>query len=285
MEVISEHAAFGGTQGFYRHVSGTIGLPMRFSVFVPPQAQSGPVPVLFYLAGLTCTEETFPMKAAAQAHAAQHGLMLVAPDTSPRDSGEAGADAAWDFGYGAGFYLDATEAPWSAHWKMESYITGELLGLVLSSFPARPDRVGIFGHSMGGHGALTLALRHPGKYASVSAFAPIAAPSQCPWGEKAFGGYLGSGRDAWGEHDATGPGRQVSRRAAAPRETGGRLPGDGPAAHAASPARLRPRLLLRRDLHGRPHRAPRAHALRLMHGHDGQAALSDRLRRRGTMPV
>ncbi|MDB5820461.1 MAG: S-formylglutathione hydrolase [Rhizobacter sp.] len=203
MEVISEHASFGGTQGFYRHASNTIGLPMRFSVFVPPQARNGPVPVLFYLAGLTCTEETFPTKAAAQAHAAQHGIMLVASDTSPRGSGEEGADAAWDFGYGAGFYLDATEAPWSTHWKMESYVTGELLDLVLSQFPARADRVGIFGHSMGGHGALTLALRHPGKYISVSAFAPIAAPSQCPWGEKAFAGYLGSGRDAWSEHDAT----------------------------------------------------------------------------------
>ncbi|MDR7094837.1 S-formylglutathione hydrolase [Hydrogenophaga laconesensis] len=203
VETISEHRCFGGVQGFYRHASGEIGLPMKFGVFVPPQAAHGPVPVLFYLAGLTCTEETFAIKAGAQRLAAELGLMLVSPDTSPRDTGIEGASAAWDFGHGAGFYLDATESPWSAHFRMESWITRELRELVLARFPARGDRVGLFGHSMGGHGALTLALRNPGLYQSVSAFAPIAAPTQCPWGEKAFGGYLGADRAAWASHDAT----------------------------------------------------------------------------------
>jgi S-formylglutathione hydrolase len=203
LETLSEHRCFGGVQGFYRHQSSEIGLPMKFGVFVPPQAALGPVPVLFYLAGLTCTEETFAIKAGAQRIAAELGLMLVTPDTSPRDTGVEGASAAWDFGHGAGFYLDATESPWATHFRMESWITQELRALVLSQFAARSDRVGLFGHSMGGHGALTLALRHPGLYQSVSAFAPIAAPTQCPWGEKAFTGYLGTDRAAWAEHDAT----------------------------------------------------------------------------------
>ena len=203
MELISEHACFGGTQGFYRHESQLIGLPMRFGVFVPPQARHAPVPVLFFLAGLTCTEETFAIKAGAQQFAAQHGLMLVMPDTSPRHTGIDGADAAWDFGTGAGFYLDAVQAPWSTHWRMGSYVAQELRQLVLSTFAARADRVGIFGHSMGGHGALTLALKNPGNYQSVSAFAPIAAPMQCPWGTKAFSGYLGDDTTAWARHDAT----------------------------------------------------------------------------------
>ncbi len=203
LETLSEHRCFGGVQGFYRHASAGIGLPMKFGVFVPPQAAQGPVPVLFYLAGLTCTEETFAIKAGAQRVAAELGLMLVSPDTSPRDTGIEGASAAWDFGHGAGFYLDATQAPWATHFRMESWVTKELRGLVLSQFPARDDRVGLFGHSMGGHGALTLALRHPGLYQSVSAFAPIAAPTQCPWGEKAFGGYLGDDRATWAAHDAT----------------------------------------------------------------------------------
>ena len=203
MELISEHACFGGTQGFYRHESQLIGLPMRFGVFVPPQARHAPVPVLFFLAGLTCTEETFAIKAGAQQFAAQHGLMLVMPDTSPRNTGVDAADAAWDFGTGAGFYLDAVQAPWSTHWRMGSYVAQELRQLVLSKFAARADRVGIFGHSMGGHGALTLALKNPGNYQSVSAFAPIAAPMQCPWGTKAFSGYLGDDTTAWARHDAT----------------------------------------------------------------------------------
>lgn len=201
--MLSEHACFGGVQGYYRHASKTIGLPMRFGVYRPPQAAHRPVPVVFFLAGLTCTEETFAIKAGAQRCAAEHGLMLVTPDTSPRDTGIEGADAAWDFGNGAGFYLDATQEPWRRYWKMGSYVTGELRETVLAGFPARADRVGLFGHSMGGHGALTLALKNPGLYRSVSAFAPIAAPMQCPWGVKAFTGYLGEDRAAWTQHDAT----------------------------------------------------------------------------------
>ncbi len=203
LETLSEHRCFGGVQGYYRHLSAVIGLPMKFGVFVPPQAAQGPVPVLFFLAGLTCTEETFAIKAGAQRVAAELGLMLVTPDTSPRDTGIEGASAAWDFGHGAGFYLDATQAPWAPHFRMESWITQELRECVLSKFVARADRVGVWGHSMGGHGALTLALRHPALFQSVSAFAPIAAPTQCPWGEKAFTGYLGDDRAAWAEHDAT----------------------------------------------------------------------------------
>ena len=203
LETLSEHRCFGGVQGYYRHPSAVIGLPMKFGVFVPPQAAQGPVPVLFFLAGLTCTEETFAIKAGAQRVAAELGLMLVTPDTSPRDTGIEGASAAWDFGHGAGFYLDATQAPWEKHFRMESWITQELRALVLSTFAARADRVGVFGHSMGGHGALTLALRHPELFQSVSAFAPIAAPTQCSWGEKAFTGYLGDDRAAWAAHDAT----------------------------------------------------------------------------------
>ena len=203
LKVLSEHACFGGVQGFYEHASSVIGLPMKFGVYRPPQAMHGPVPVLFWLAGLTCTEETFAIKAGAQQHAAKHGLMLVTPDTSPRHTGIAEADANWDFGHGAGFYLDAIVAPWSRHFRMETYVTQELRELVLASFAARDDRIGIFGHSMGGHGALTLALRHPELYRSVSAFAPVAAPSSCPWGIKAFGGYFGFDRKLWAEHDAT----------------------------------------------------------------------------------
>jgi S-formylglutathione hydrolase len=203
LTTLSEHACFDGVQGFYRHDSEETGTPMKFGVFVPPQAKAGPVPVLFYLAGLTCNEETFAIKAGAQRQAAEHGLMLVTPDTSPRDTGVEGADAAWDFGTAAGFYLDATEAPWRTNWRMGSYVTRELRALVLAHFPAREDRVGLFGHSMGGHGALTLALNHPGLYQSVSAFAPIAAPMQCPWGVKAFSGYLGDDKAAWAQHDAT----------------------------------------------------------------------------------
>jgi S-formylglutathione hydrolase len=205
--VISQHACFGGVQGFYQHSSSVIGLPMRFGVFVPPQAKKGPVPVLVFLAGLTCNEETFAIKAGAQRVAAELGLMLVTPDTSPRNTGIAGAEDAWDFGTGAGFYLDATQAPWAHHWRMESYITGELPALLAQHFAVRagehPVTMGLFGHSMGGHGALTLALRHPGLYRSVSAFAPIAAPMRCPWGVKAFSGYLGPERAAWAAHDAT----------------------------------------------------------------------------------
>ncbi len=176
---------------------------MRFAIYQPPRSQPGQrLPVLMYLAGLTCTEETFAIKAGAQQHAAEHGLILLMPDTSPRGTGVEGADAAWDFGAAAGFYLDATQAPWATHWRMESYLMKELLPLVLDQFGGDAARVGIFGHSMGGHGALTLALKHPGSFKSVSAFAPICAPTQCPWGHKAFTGYLGPDTQAWATHDA-----------------------------------------------------------------------------------
>lgn len=203
LEVVSEHRCFKGVQRFYRHASATIGLPMKFSVFIPETAAQGRVPVLFFLAGLTCTEETFAIKAGAQRYAAEHGLMLVAPDTSPRGAGVPGEDDDWDFGSGAGFYVDATEPAWRTHYRMESYVTDELFTLATTDLPGDAARAGIFGHSMGGHGALVLALRHPGKYRSVSAFAPIAAPTRCPWGEKALGGYLGSDRAAWAGHDAS----------------------------------------------------------------------------------
>ena len=203
LEVVSRHRCFGGTQTFYKHPSSTIGLPMGFSVFVPPQAEQGRVPVLFYLAGLTCTEETFMIKGGAQRRAAELGIMLVTPDTSPRGAGVAGEDDDWDFGTGAGFYVDATQEPWSKHYRMESYVTQELFELATTELPGDPQRAGIFGHSMGGHGALVLAQRHRDRYRSVSAFAPIAAPTRCPWGEKAFTGYLGEDRSAWAQYDAS----------------------------------------------------------------------------------
>jgi S-formylglutathione hydrolase len=203
VELISEHGCFGGVQGFYKHASAEIGLPMRFSVYQPPQAKDRKVPVLFYLAGLTCTEETFMIKAGAQRFAAEHGIMLVAPDTSPRDTGIPGEADSWDFGTGAGFYVNATQEPWSRHFRMYSYVAHELRELILNEFPAREDRIGIFGHSMGGHGALVLALRNPDIYRSVSAFAPIAAPMQCPWGRKAFSNYLGPGQESWKQYDAS----------------------------------------------------------------------------------
>jgi S-formylglutathione hydrolase len=176
---------------------------MKFSVFVPPQAAQRAVPVLYYLAGLTCTEETFMIKAGAQRMAAELGIMLVSPDTSPRKVRLPGDDANWDFGLGAGFYVDATAAPWSQHYRLYSYVTRELPVLVQSLANVRTDRQGIFGHSMGGHGALVCALRNPQQYRSVSAFAPIAAPSQCPWGQKAFGNYLGTDRASWQQYDAS----------------------------------------------------------------------------------
>ena len=202
IEKLAEHACHGGRVGFYRHPSATTNCAMRFGVFVPDGAASRR-PVLYYLAGLTCNEETFLIKAGAQRLAAELGLVLVAPDTSPRDVPLPGDRDSWDFGVAAGFYLDATMAPWSAHYRMESYVTEELPALVAANFPVDPARTGIFGHSMGGHGALTLALRHPDRYRSVSAFAPIAAPTRCPWGEKAFSQYLGADRSGWDEHDAS----------------------------------------------------------------------------------
>lgn len=216
LELVSEHRCHGGWQRYYQHQSTTIGLPMKFSVFLPEQVQAtsaksesgqpmGAIkrPVLIYLAGLTCTEDTFTTKACAQQYAAQHGLILVAPDTSPRGAGAPGEDDNWDFGTGAGFYVDATTPDFAQHYRMESYVTDELFRIVTTELPGDAERVGIFGHSMGGHGALVLALRHQDKFKSVSAFAPIAAPTQCPWGEKAFTGYLGTDRELWKEHDAS----------------------------------------------------------------------------------
>ncbi len=203
IETLSQHTCFGGKVSFHRHVSATTQCTMKFSVFTPPQAASRKVPVLFYLAGLTCTEETFMIKAGAQRLAAELGLMLVAPDTSPRGVPLPGDSDSWDFGVAAGFYLDATRAPWSTHYRMYSYITQELPTLIAAHFAADMSRQGIFGHSMGGHGALTIGLKHPQTYRSISAFAPIAAPMQCPWGEKAFTGYLGEDRSQWAQYDAT----------------------------------------------------------------------------------
>jgi S-formylglutathione hydrolase len=204
MEVLAAHGSFGGIQRFYRHDSRVIGLPMRFSVYLPPRALQGHrVPVLYYLAGLTCTEETFPAKSGAQRIAAKLNLALVAPDTSPRGANIPGEGDGWDFGVAAGWYLDATVEPWTRHWRMESYLIEELMPLVAGSLPVDAARTGVFGHSMGGHGALTLALRHPGKFRTVSAFAPVAAPTRCPWGVKAFSGYLGEDRDLWRAHDAS----------------------------------------------------------------------------------
>lgn len=204
-ETTGKHTVFGGEQHFCVHASSSCGGPMKFSVFVPPQALvSGatPRPALYYLAGLTCTEETFVIKAGAQRVAAELGLVLVTCDTSPRKARFAGDDESWDFGQGAGFYLDATEAPWSTAYRMETYVTHELRELVEASFPIDRTKRGIFGHSMGGHGALTLALRWPALYQSVSAFAPISAPSQVPWGQKAFARYLGDDKTKWADHDA-----------------------------------------------------------------------------------
>jgi S-formylglutathione hydrolase len=202
LETISEHKCFDGLQGFYRHQSTVIGLPMRFAVFQPPQARQRPVPLLFYLAGLTCTEETFAIKAGAQRVAAEQGLMLVSCDTSPRHTGIPGEADDWEFGTGAGFYVNATQAPWSRYFRMYDYVLGELRETVLAHFPGTAGRIGIFGHSMGGHGALVLALRNPRIYKSVSAFAPICSPTRSPWGQKAFPRYLGESRAAWAEYDA-----------------------------------------------------------------------------------
>ena len=199
IDTLSSAKCFGGTQGSYRVASTATGTAMRFAVFVPPG--DGPFPVLWFLAGLTCTEDNFTQKAGAQRIAAELGLILVAPDTSPRGAGVAD-DEAYDMGQGAGFYLDATQAPWAPHFKMYSHIVDELPGVVAANFPADMGAQGISGHSMGGHGALTLALRNPGRFASVSAFAPIVAPSQVPWGIAALGRYLGDDRTTWRAHDA-----------------------------------------------------------------------------------
>ncbi len=199
---ISQHQCHGGVLGYYRHASVANDCEMKFAVYAPPQAASRKVPVLYYLAGLTCTEETFVIKAGALEHAARLGLMLVAPDTSPRVELPGDRDS-WDFGIAAGFYLDATQAPWSRHYRMYSYVVNELPGFIAANFNADVEASGIMGHSMGGHGALTIALKNPDKFRSVSAFAPICAPARVPWGIKAFSGSLGADRAAWNEYDAT----------------------------------------------------------------------------------
>jgi S-formylglutathione hydrolase len=200
MERIERHACFGGWQDVYRHRSGVLGCDMTVGVYLPPQAADGPCPVLYWLSGLTCNEQNFITKAGAQRYAAEHGIILVAPDTSPRGD-DVADDEAYDLGKGAGFYVNATQAPWAAHYRMYDYIVDELPAWVEANFAATAARA-ISGHSMGGHGALTIALRNPGRYRSVSAFAPIVAPTQVPWGEKAFGAYLGDDRAAWARHDA-----------------------------------------------------------------------------------
>jgi len=204
LQTFSEHAHFAGTTGFYGHTSAVNHCEMQFSVFVPPQAADGPVPVVTYLAGLTCTPETFMMKAGAQKMAAELGVMLVSPDTSPRgDDVPDDPDGAYDFGLGAGFYLNASEAPWSRNYHMYDYVTRELPDIVFAEFPGDRNRQGIFGHSMGGHGALTIGLKNPDIYSSISAFAPICSPTNCPWGQKALGHYLGDNKASWSNYDAS----------------------------------------------------------------------------------
>lgn len=203
MELVQSNRSFDGEQRIYRFNSISLQGESKFGIYLPAQALAGQAcPTLFYLAGLTCTEDTFAIKAHAQRLAAQLGLILVTPDTSPRGEQVAQADH-WDIGQGAGFYINATQAPWAEHFQMESYVAEELYDLVIQQFAVQAERIGIFGHSMGGHGALTLALKYPEKFKSVSAFAPICAPSQCPWGEKAFSNYLGSDQAEWQKHDAS----------------------------------------------------------------------------------
>jgi S-formylglutathione hydrolase len=213
VETVSEARAFGGVQGVYRHASAATGTDMTFSVYVPPHAAGARLPVVWYLSGLTCTHANVTDKGDFRSACAELGLILVAPDTSPRGNGVADVPE-WDMGQGAGFYVDATETPWAPHFRMWSYVTEELPALVARHFPADGERRSIMGHSMGGHGALTIGLTYPDRYCAVSAFAPIVAPGQVPWGEKALGGYLGPDRATWRRHDAV-----------ALIEDGARLPG------------------------------------------------------------
>ena len=201
METISTVKSHGGRQLVLKHASRATGTDMTFAVFLPPQAEKGPCPVLWYLSGLTCTHANVMEKGEYRQAAADKGVIIVCPDTSPRGDGVANDDG-YDLGQGAGFYVDATEAPWAPHFRMRTYIEDELPALVAAEFPVDADRQSIFGHSMGGHGALTIALRNPGRFKSVSAFSPIVAPSQVPWGEKAFPAYVGSDRSVWRKHDA-----------------------------------------------------------------------------------
>ena len=203
MDQIGENQCFSGRQLRYKHVSEVLDCEMNFSIFLPPQAAAGYVPVLYWLSGLTCTDENFVTKAGAQRYASEYGIAVVAPDTSPRGEGVPDdPDGAWDFGLGAGFYVNATEEPWAANYQMYDYIVDELPNLVAADFPVDHDRVAISGHSMGGHGALTIALKNPQRFKSASAFAPICSPLNCPWGEKALGSYLGNDRSAWAAYDS-----------------------------------------------------------------------------------
>ena len=203
LELLSTQRCFGGEQRRYKHYAQSLGCEMVFSVFLPPKASETEVPVVYYLSGLTCTDENFVSKAGAQRRAAELGLAIVAPDTSPRGDGVPDdPEGAWDFGLGAGFYINATQAPWSEHYHMYDYVVDELPNVVKQELPVAAERTSIMGHSMGGHGALTIALKNPGRFCSVSAFSPIVAPSECPWGEKAFSHYLGPEREAWLAHDS-----------------------------------------------------------------------------------
>ncbi len=213
MEQIGANRCFGGQQLRYRHGSDVLGCDMTFSIYLPPAAGEGKVPVLYWLSGLTCTDENFVTKAGAQRYAAEHGIAIVAPDTSPRGEGVPDdPDGAYDFGLGAGFYVNATEEPWCRHYRMYDYVVEELPRIICGEFPVDPAGVGICGHSMGGHGALTIALRNPGRYRSVSAFSPICSPMHCPWGEKALGRYLGTDRETWREYDTTELLQRAGRR-------------------------------------------------------------------------
>jgi S-formylglutathione hydrolase len=199
---VSNSKFFGGWQQVYSHESQVLGCKMNFGIYIPPQAESAKVPVIYWLSGLTCTEQNFITKSGVQQFAAKHGVIIVAPDTSPRGCGIVSEDDSWDFGTGAGFYVDATEEKWKKNYRMYSYITSELPQLIQANFPAERDRQSVMGHSMGGHGALICYLKNPGLYRSVSAFSPICNPTQCPWGQKAFLGYLGNDKASWEEYDA-----------------------------------------------------------------------------------
>ena len=203
IEQIGANQSFGGQQLRYKHQSAVLNCEMTFSIYLPPEAENGPVPVLYWLSGLTCNDENFVQKAGAQQHAAEHGIAIVCPDTSPRGDGVADdPEAAYDMGLGAGFYVNATEQPWAEHYQMYSYILDELPALINREFPVDGQRTSISGHSMGGHGALTIALKNPDRFKSVSAFSPICSPLNCPWGEKVLSNYLGDDRQAWKQYDA-----------------------------------------------------------------------------------
>jgi S-formylglutathione hydrolase len=236
LTLLRQHVCFGGTLSFYSHWSESCRCTLNFSIYLPPDSTNhSALPVLYFLAGLTCTEENFMAKAGAQRYAAEHGLALVAPDTSPRNCGIPGEEDDWDFGTGAGFYVDATEAPWNAHYRMYTYVVEELPALVAENFNIDPTRQGICGHSMGGHGALVCGLRNRDRYRSISAFAPIAAPSQCPWGQKAFRNYLGENQVDWAAYDATELVKRMSEKPQTALHSAPQLPNLGGSEISKSP--------------------------------------------------